>query len=135
MGDLGNGVPLSGAPVIGNGKTIDPAAAEMLEIASIEGYSTAFSRADSMKPCPIGAEGACCRVCYMGPCRLVGKNQEVMTGICGATLPTIVARNFARAVAAGTVRPLRSRPRPGDDACSRRPRARPRTTRSRTSPS
>src|SRR5512133_2315827 len=101
MGDLGNSISLS-SPVSGNAKTIDPAAAEMLEIASADGYSTAFSRAETMKPCPIGAEGACCRVCYMGPCRLVGKNQELMTGICGATLPTIVARNYARAVAAGT---------------------------------
>lgn len=101
MGDLGNSIRLS-SPVSGNAKTIDPAAAEMLEIASADGYSTAFSRAETMKPCPIGAEGACCRVCYMGPCRLVGKNQELMTGICGATLPTIVARNYARAVAAGT---------------------------------
>jgi anaerobic carbon-monoxide dehydrogenase catalytic subunit len=102
MGDLGNGNPPVVGPVNGNGKTINPAAAEMLEIASIEGYSTAFSRAESMKPCPIGAEGACCRVCYMGPCRLVGKNAELLTGICGATLPTIVARNFARAVAGGS---------------------------------
>jgi anaerobic carbon-monoxide dehydrogenase catalytic subunit len=85
----------------GNGKTIDPAAAEMLDIASLDGYSSAFSRVDSMKPCPIGADGACCRVCYMGPCRLVGKDAETMTGICGATLPTIVARNMARAVAGG----------------------------------
>ena len=102
MGDLGESVPRVAAPVKGNGHTVDPAAVEMLEIASIEGYSTAFSRAGSMKPCPIGADGACCRVCYMGPCRLVGKNPELMTGICGATLPTIVARNLARAVAAGT---------------------------------
>ncbi len=102
MGDLGKSVPPSAGPVTGNGKTIDPAAAEMLEIASVEGYSTAFSRVDGMKPCPIGADGACCRVCYMGPCRLVGKNPDAMTGICGANLPTIVARNLARAVAGGT---------------------------------
>jgi len=34
----------------------------------------------------------------MGPCRLVGKTTR---GVCGATLSTIAARNFARAVAAG----------------------------------
>ncbi len=102
MGDHGRIVSVPSGPGNGNGKTINPAAAEMLEIAGIEGYSTAFSRVDQMKPCPIGQDGACCRVCYMGPCRLVGKDPENMTGICGANLPTIVARNFARAVAAGT---------------------------------
>ena len=101
MGDLGKYVLPAVVHVNGHDKTINPAGAEMLEIASANGYSTAFSRAESMKPCPIGAEGACCRVCYMGPCRLVGKNAELLTGICGATLPTIVARNFARAVAGG----------------------------------
>jgi len=34
----------------------------------------------------------------MGPCRVVKDGQ---TGVCGATVETIVARNFARAVAAG----------------------------------
>ncbi|HEX9016271.1 MAG TPA: anaerobic carbon-monoxide dehydrogenase catalytic subunit [Chloroflexota bacterium] len=102
MGDLANGVSPIGSPGQGNGKTLNPAAVEMLEIAGVEGYSSAFSRSDSMKPCPIGAEGACCRSCYMGPCRLVGKNVETITGICGATLPTVVARNLARAVAGGT---------------------------------
>ena len=102
MGDLRKTIPLSDGVVKWKGKTIDPAAAEMLELASIEGYSTAFSRADEMKPCPIGQGGACCKVCYMGPCRLVGKEADTMTGICGANLPTIVARNLARAVAAGT---------------------------------
>lgn len=99
MGDLGSSGPGPKGP--GNNKSIDPAAVEMLEIAKVEGISTAFSRVDEMKPCPIGSSGACCRVCYMGPCRLTGKDPESMTGICGANLPTIVARNLARAVAAG----------------------------------
>lgn len=102
MGDLGTSVPPSGRAGQGSGKTIDPAAAVMLEIAGVEGHSTAFSRVDQMKPCPIGQDGACCRVCYMGPCRLVGKDPDSMSGICGATLPTIVARNLSRAVAAGS---------------------------------
>jgi carbon-monoxide dehydrogenase catalytic subunit len=37
----------------------------------------------------------------MGPCRLVGKEDEA-EGVCGATLPVVTARNFARMVAAGT---------------------------------
>jgi carbon-monoxide dehydrogenase catalytic subunit len=62
------------------------------------GLETAFSRAEQMAPCPIGADGSCCRLCFMGPCRLVKDGQ---TGVCGATIETITARNFARAVAAG----------------------------------
>ncbi len=79
-------------------KSIDPAAVEMLEVAQAAGLDTAFSRAEQIKPCPIGEDGACCKICFMGPCRLVGK---VTTGVCGATLATVAARNFARMVAGG----------------------------------
>jgi len=74
---------------MGDVKSVDPAALEMLAHAESCGISTAFSRADEMKPCPIGEVGACCRICSMGPCRLVGKDAEQKTGICGADLPTI----------------------------------------------
>jgi carbon-monoxide dehydrogenase catalytic subunit len=79
-------------------RTVDPAVAKMLEIAQEAGIETAFDRAEKVKPCPIGSEGACCKICAMGPCRLVGK---VKAGICGATLDTVVARNLARQIAAG----------------------------------
>jgi carbon-monoxide dehydrogenase catalytic subunit len=78
--------------------SIDPAAIEILSFADAAGISTAFSRADEMKPCPIGADSMCCKICYMGPCRLVKEGQ---TGVCGATIDTVVARNLARAIAAG----------------------------------
>lgn len=83
-------------------RSIDPAALEMLERA--EGISTMFSRADEMKPCTFGAEGSCCRVCAMGPCRLGGKSKDgkEKRGVCGATLATVAARNFARQVAVGS---------------------------------
>jgi carbon-monoxide dehydrogenase catalytic subunit len=80
-------------------RSIDPAALQMLERADFLGIQTAFVRAESMKPCPIGADGLCCRNCFMGPCRVVKEGQ---TGVCGATIETITARNFARAVAAGS---------------------------------
>ena len=79
-------------------KSIDPAAQEILLYAEAAGVETAFDRADNMAPCPIGAKGQCCKVCYMGPCRLV-KDEQV--GVCGATVDTVSARNFARAIAAG----------------------------------
>jgi len=79
--------------------TIDPAAQQMIARSEEMGISTAFSRADNMAPCNIGAAGMCCKQCGMGPCRLT-KNGEV--GVCGATLETIQARNLTRAIAAGS---------------------------------
>ncbi|HEY64951.1 MAG TPA: anaerobic carbon-monoxide dehydrogenase catalytic subunit [Caldilineae bacterium] len=76
----------------------DEAAVALLERAYQLAIETAFTRADEITPCPIGAEGLCCKNCAMGPCRLVGKTER---GVCGATRDTIVARNFARAVAVG----------------------------------
>jgi carbon-monoxide dehydrogenase catalytic subunit len=76
----------------------DPAAITLLQYACDQGFETAFQRADEMAACPIGSEGLCCRVCSMGPCRLVKEGQ---TGVCGATRETVAARNFARMVAAG----------------------------------
>ncbi len=82
-------------------KTIDPAAQEILARAEAEGIPTAHSRAEAVKPCPIGAEGACCKMCAMGPCRFVGRAPEEVRGVCGADLATVAARNFARIVAGG----------------------------------
>ncbi len=78
--------------------TIDPAAQQMLIRAEELGLGTAFSRADDMAPCNIGSAGMCCRICGMGPCRLTKEGQ---TGVCGATIDTIQARNLVRAIAAG----------------------------------
>ena len=78
--------------------SIDPAAQQMLIRADQLGIGTAFSRADQMPPCNIGAAGMCCKICGMGPCRLTKDGQ---TGVCGATIDTIQARNFIRAISAG----------------------------------
>ena len=90
-------------------KSIDPATIQMLKKAQADGCETIFDRADTMKPCPIGAEGSCCKNCAMGPCRVPApKKKEAAAekakrmGLCGATAETISARNFARMVAAGT---------------------------------
>jgi carbon-monoxide dehydrogenase catalytic subunit len=79
-------------------RTSDPAAQEMLIRADELGLSTAFSRADDMVPCNIGSAGLCCKICGMGPCRLTKDGQ---TGVCGATIDTIQARNLIRAIAGG----------------------------------
>jgi carbon-monoxide dehydrogenase catalytic subunit len=90
-------------------KSIDPATIKMLKKAQADGCETIFDRADTMKPCPIGAEGSCCKHCAMGPCRVPAPKKKGETpaekakrmGLCGATAETISARNFARMVAAG----------------------------------
>jgi carbon-monoxide dehydrogenase catalytic subunit len=85
-------------------KSIDEATIELIQKAERENISTVFSRADEIKPCPIGVEESCCKICAMGPCRLPrskkGEKKERI-GVCGATIDTVVARNFARKVAAG----------------------------------
>ncbi|MCP4747444.1 MAG: anaerobic carbon-monoxide dehydrogenase catalytic subunit [Desulfobacteraceae bacterium] len=81
--------------------TICEATQQMLEKARLDGVETAFDRAANMKACPIGADSACCKHCMMGPCRLNAKDPYGKVGVCGATIDTIMARNFARMVAAG----------------------------------
>lgn len=89
--------------------TIDPVTLEGLKKADEGGYSTAFHRARVLSACPIGKGGTCCKICNMGPCRVLPPKGKTETpeerkkrcGLCGATPETIAARNFARMVAAG----------------------------------
>ncbi|MBF0259296.1 MAG: anaerobic carbon-monoxide dehydrogenase catalytic subunit [Desulfamplus sp.] len=78
------------------------ATAQMIIKARKDGVILNFDRAHSMKPCPIGADSACCKHCFMGPCRINARDPYAKVGVCGATIDTIMARNFARAVAAGS---------------------------------
>ena len=89
------------APVNFRDMSICDATVQMLEKAKRDGVETAFDRAATMKVCPIGSISACCKHCSMGPCRLNGKDPYGKVGVCGATIDTIMARNFARMVAAG----------------------------------
>ena len=92
-----------------NKKSIDPATLEMIEKAVQDKARVVFERADTVKPCPIGAEGSCCSICAMGPCRTplpkgkveTPEEKKRRTGVCGATAETIAARNFLRKIAAG----------------------------------
>jgi len=99
---------MSEKEIISKKKEIDPkeltacdATAQMIIKGRRDGIETAFDRAANMKACPIGADSACCKHCFMGPCRLNAKDPYGKVGICGATIDTIMARNFARMVAAG----------------------------------
>jgi len=81
--------------------TICPSTQQMLRRAERDGVEIAFHRANSMKACPIGSDSACCKNCSMGPCRLNAKDPYSKVGVCGATIDTIQARNFARMVVGG----------------------------------
>jgi carbon-monoxide dehydrogenase catalytic subunit len=95
-------------PIIKKKKEIDPkdfttceATRQMIVKGRKDGIETAFDRAANMKACPIGEDSACCKHCFMGPCRLNAKDPYSKVGVCGATIDTIMARNFARMVASG----------------------------------
>lgn len=63
-------------------------------------FETSHHRVEGQSTkCGFGLQGVCCRLCSNGPCRIT---PEAPRGICGATADTIVARNFLRAVAAGS---------------------------------
>ncbi len=69
----------------------------LLEVAREEGISTGRDRLAAMKPqCGFGELGTCCRMCYMGPCRIDPFGEGPQVGVCGASPDTIVARNLLR---------------------------------------
>ncbi|NQS90626.1 anaerobic carbon-monoxide dehydrogenase catalytic subunit [Patescibacteria group bacterium] len=80
-------------------RTVDKASQQMLERAEKESISTVWDRYETMQPqCKFGRLGVCCRLCNMGPCRI---SKKTKCGVCGASVDTIVARNFIRMIAAG----------------------------------
>lgn len=56
---------------------------------------------ESQPQCPFGIGGSCCRICYMGPCRVSDTPHGMDRGVCGATPGTVAARNLYREIAAG----------------------------------
>lgn len=82
--------------------TICESTQQMIQKARRDGVELFFDRAEDVKPCPIGADSACCKHCSMGPCRMNPSDPYRKVGVCGATIDTIAARNFGRMVAAGT---------------------------------
>jgi carbon-monoxide dehydrogenase catalytic subunit len=84
--------------------SIDQASIETLAKAQKDGVETIFDRALTMKPCNIGEQGTCCKMCAQGPCRMPLpkkgiEGDDTRKGLCGATPETVAARNFARMVA------------------------------------
>lgn len=80
-------------------KTPDPAVREMILNMEQIGCSTVFDRFATQQPqCSFGIAGTCCRICFMGPCKITSKSPK---GVCGADADLIVARNLLRSLAGG----------------------------------
>jgi carbon-monoxide dehydrogenase catalytic subunit len=83
----------------GKPRSIDKASLDVLK-ADAGQHETAWDRLDAMQPqCKFGGEGVCCRICSMGPCRIIPGKAE--RGVCGADVDTIAARNLVRMIAGG----------------------------------
>ena len=86
----------------GKKKSIDSTVNRLLSTAKTGDIGTVWDRSEAMEPrCGFGELGNCCRLCFMGPCRLNSKDPYGKIGVCGATIDTIQSRNFGRNVAAG----------------------------------
>ncbi len=75
---------------------------ELLKKQEKEVKTTSLQRLALQEPqCGFGELGVCCRMCYMGPCRIDIFNGGPRVGVCGATADTIVARNLLRETVGG----------------------------------
>jgi carbon-monoxide dehydrogenase catalytic subunit len=84
-------------------RSSDKAAQEMIGRMAESDQQNAWDRLEAQSPqCGFGKLGVCCRICTMGPCRIDPFGEGPDVGVCGADADTIVARNFLRAIAAGT---------------------------------
>ncbi len=94
-------------------KTIDRTAKPLIDKAKRDKVELVWDRFEKQgDKCNFGELGICCKNCTMGPCRLthpslpiylrVGPHAaKAVKGVCGAGYDTLVARNLARAIAAG----------------------------------
>lgn len=73
----------------------------LIKVAEEKGAELTWDRMQRPK-CGYGMTGLCCRICMMGPCNISPTEVGKVTGVCGATAETIVARHWARMIAAGT---------------------------------
>ncbi len=78
-------------------KRLDRASQALIDKAVEIGIETGVDRLESQKPqCGFGQLGSCCRMCYMGPCRIDPFGNGASKGVCGASVDTIVCRNLLR---------------------------------------
>jgi carbon-monoxide dehydrogenase catalytic subunit len=80
----------------------DSASEQVAEQAAAVGMLTALDRYEDQQPgCRFGRDGVCCRICNMGPCRVITTAKGTKLGVCGANADTVTARNLVRMIAAG----------------------------------
>jgi carbon-monoxide dehydrogenase catalytic subunit len=82
---------------------MDVASQALKDRADKLGIETGMDRLECQDPqCGFGQLGTCCRICYMGPCRIDPFAEEgASRGVCGATADVIVTRNFLREATGG----------------------------------
>ncbi|MEM0021290.1 MAG: anaerobic carbon-monoxide dehydrogenase catalytic subunit [Fervidicoccaceae archaeon] len=82
---------------------LDEGTVRLLKKEEKEARTTVYHRLARQEPqCGFGELGVCCRMCYMGPCRIdVFNSGGPQLGVCGATADTIVARNLLRETVGG----------------------------------
>jgi carbon-monoxide dehydrogenase catalytic subunit len=93
----------NGAGGNGSGPALPEDVVAMRKVAAQEGIPTVWDRLAAQQPqCGYCALGVSCRNCAMGPCRIDPFGEGPQKGVCGADADLIVARNFGRAIAAGS---------------------------------
>jgi carbon-monoxide dehydrogenase catalytic subunit len=81
----------------------DGASVALRDRAEKLGIETGADRLQSQQPqCDFGQLGTCCRICYMGPCRIDPFATDGSSlGVCGATADVIATRNLLREATGG----------------------------------
>jgi carbon-monoxide dehydrogenase catalytic subunit len=82
---------------------MDAATEALFEHACDCGIETGLTRLEAQEPqCGFGQLGTCCRICYMGPCRIDPFATDGSSrGVCGADAGVIVTRNLLREATGG----------------------------------
>ncbi len=83
-------------------KNLDIPSQRLIEKAMSSRIETPLERLEKQSPqCGFGQLGTCCRMCYMGPCRIDPFGEGATAGVCGAGADTIVTRNLLREAVGG----------------------------------
>ncbi len=84
-------------------RSVDPSSLEILACCEESPVGFSWDRLANQQPqCGFGTKGQCCRICAMGPCRMLPDKEKYKYGVCGVDVDTVAARNFVRMIAAGT---------------------------------
>ncbi|RLB56718.1 MAG: carbon-monoxide dehydrogenase catalytic subunit [Deltaproteobacteria bacterium] len=83
-------------------RSVDPACEEVFATCEESPVGFSWDRLAKQQPqCGFGMKGQCCRICSMGPCRVMPDKEKYKYGVCGVDVDTVAARNFVRMIAGG----------------------------------